>query len=58
MRKTSRKFSKAAKDGACPRCGSKSFTAKRAGGGLLAMGLLAPKTRVRCVTCGWQARRG
>lgn len=58
MKKTNRKFSKAAKNGACPRCGMTQFTAKRAGAGILALGILAPKTRVRCVTCGWSAKRG
>lgn len=37
---------------ACSRCGGTSFTAKRSAKGKLLAGVLAPKTRVKCVTCG------
>lgn len=53
-----RKFSKATASGACPRCGSTSFKAKRSGLGLLAFGLLARKSRVKCEGCGRKFRRG
>jgi hypothetical protein len=42
----------------CPKCGGTQFTAKRSAGGKMGLGLLAPKTRVRCVTCGAQFTRG
>jgi hypothetical protein len=58
LSKTNRRFSRASRDGACPRCGGVSFKAKRSGFGLLSLGLLARKTRVRCETCGYQMRRG
>jgi hypothetical protein len=43
---------------ACPKCGGTNFTAKRSVGGKVGLGLLAPKTRVRCVTCGATFTRG
>lgn len=43
---------------ACPKCGGTSFKAKRSAGGKLGLGLLAPKTRVKCATCGAQYTRG
>jgi DNA-directed RNA polymerase subunit RPC12/RpoP len=43
---------------ACPKCGGTSFKAKRSAGGKMGLGLLAPKTRVKCVTCGAQYTRG
>jgi hypothetical protein len=42
----------------CPKCGGTQFKAKRSAGGKMALGVLAPKTRVRCVTCGTQYTRG
>ena len=42
----------------CPKCGGSQFTAKRSAGGKVGLGLLAPKTRVKCVTCGAQYTRG
>jgi hypothetical protein len=49
----------------CPRCGGAGFQAKRSRGAKLALGvtvgvgaLLAPKTRVKCTTCGTEYRRG
>lgn len=60
LKKTNKKFSKATKatGGRCPKCAGQQFTAKRSGGGILAVGVLAPKSRVRCVTCGFSMRRG
>jgi hypothetical protein len=43
---------------ACPKCGGTQFKAKRSAKGKVAAGLLAPKTQVRCVTCGTTYRRG
>jgi hypothetical protein len=43
---------------ACPKCGGTNFTAKRSAGGKVGFGLLAAKTRVKCVTCGAQYTRG
>jgi DNA-directed RNA polymerase subunit RPC12/RpoP len=43
---------------ACPKCGSTQFKAKRSAGGKVMGGVLAPKTRVRCVACGQQFMRG
>jgi DNA-directed RNA polymerase subunit RPC12/RpoP len=43
---------------ACPKCKGTNFTAKRSAGGKVGLGLLAPKTRVRCVTCGATYTRG
>jgi DNA-directed RNA polymerase subunit RPC12/RpoP len=49
----------------CPKCGGTNFTAKRStkakilGGVTVGVGaLLAPKSRVRCVTCGETFKRG
>ena len=58
VRRTRAKFSEATKDGSCPACGGFSFKAKRSAGGKLAGGVLAPKTRVRCTTCGTEFHRG
>jgi len=50
---------------ACPVCGGMSFKAKRSAGAKVGLGLtlglgalLAPKTRVRCETCGTEYLRG
>jgi hypothetical protein len=49
---------------ACPKCGGTQFKAKRSRGAkvlLSPMAItipLAPKTRVKCVTCGTEYRRG
>ncbi len=43
---------------ACPRCGGTDFTAKRSAKGKVLIGVLAPKTRVRCVACGLMFLRG
>jgi DNA-directed RNA polymerase subunit RPC12/RpoP len=62
------KFSEAADrssgTAACPRCGGTDFTAKRSvkgktvGFGLAGIGgLLAPKSQVKCVTCGEMFKR-
>lgn len=42
----------------CPHCGGTQFTAKRSITGKLAIGVLAPKTRVKCVACGTMFKRG
>ncbi len=42
----------------CPQCGGTSFTARRAVGAYIAVGLLAPKSQVKCVTCGKVFKRG
>ena len=42
----------------CPRCGGTQFTAKRSMAGKLAVGVLAPKSRVKCVACGTMFKRG
>lgn len=41
----------------CTKCGSDSFRAKRSLKGKLALGVLAPKTRVECVVCGKDYKR-
>lgn len=50
---------------ACPRCGGSQFTAKRSNTGkvigfttLGVGGLIAPKSQVKCVTCGAMFKRG
>jgi uncharacterized C2H2 Zn-finger protein len=50
---------------ACPRCGGTQFTAKRSNTGkavgfatLGVGGLIAPKSQVKCVTCGMKFKRG
>ena len=50
---------------ACPKCGGTQFTAKRSSKGKMigfatlgVGGLLAPKSEVKCVTCGTMFRRG
>ncbi len=50
---------------ACPVCGGTTFKAKRSAGAKVGLGLtiglgalLAPKTRVRCETCGTEYLRG
>lgn len=65
-------FSAAVPDGKCPKCGGTQFTAKRSkkgkgvgiaigavtlGLGAVAVGL-APKSQVKCVTCGTMYKRG
>lgn len=59
------RFSDVASDGACPRCGGRSFKAKRSAlgksVGALFGGigiLLAPKSEVRCESCGQTFKRG
>lgn len=52
------KFTDAAPDAICPRCGGTQFTAKRSMAGKLGFGVLAVKSRVRCVTCGLDFKRG
>jgi len=52
------KISTVAQNGACPKCGGSQFKAKRSAMGKLGLGVLAPKTQVRCVTCGTTYRRG
>lgn len=49
----------------CPRCGGTNFKAKRSAAAKVGLGLtiglgalLAPKTRVKCVTCGKEFLRG
>ncbi|MHB9054252.1 MAG: hypothetical protein ACYC5F_09770 [Thermoleophilia bacterium] len=42
----------------CPKCGGTNFTAKRSIKGKMAAGLLAPKSHVKCVTCGKMFKRG
>lgn len=43
----------------CPRCGGASFGAKRSVKGKILGGfLLAPKSRVKCQTCGEVYKRG
>ena len=43
---------------ACPKCGGMQFTAKRSKTGKVGLGVLAPKTQVKCVTCGMMFKRG
>lgn len=43
---------------ACPKCGGTGFKAKRSLMGKVALGVLAPKTRVKCTTCGKEYDRG
>jgi len=50
---------------ACPKCGGTQFTAKRSKKGKLlgittlgVGGLVAPKSQVKCVTCGTMFKRG
>lgn len=50
---------------ACPVCGGTQFKAKRSAEAKIGLGitlgfgaLLAPKTRVKCETCGTEYRRG
>lgn len=42
----------------CPKCNGVSFTAKRSLKGKMMLGVLAPKSRVKCVTCGESFKRG
>lgn len=42
----------------CPKCGGANFTAKRSVKGKMTAGVLAPKSRVKCVTCGETFKRG
>lgn len=49
----------------CPKCGGTQFEAKRSGRGkaigVVTLGVgavLMPKSRVRCVTCGKEFKRG
>lgn len=43
---------------ACPKCGGTQFKAKRSMGGKVMVGVFAPKSHVRCVTCGLEFKRG
>lgn len=43
---------------ACPKCGGTSFKSKRSVKGKLAGGVFAPKSRVKCETCGEVYKRG
>lgn len=59
------KFSTVSSDGRCPRCGGPQFKAKRSKKGKAAgavagvLGILAaPKTQVRCESCGLMFKRG
>lgn len=52
-----RSFSQASDDGRCPRCGGLDFKAKRSVKGKVGLGLLAPKSQVRCVACGLMFKR-
>jgi hypothetical protein len=63
-RQPRKRFSVASLDGSCPRCSGVGFTAKRskkgkAVGALFGgLGILAaPKTQVRCNTCGTMFKR-
>jgi hypothetical protein len=54
-------FTQASTDGACPKCGGTQFTAKRAKKGFVLVGvgaLAAPKSQLKCVTCGTMFKRG
>ena len=58
-------FSAISSDGSCPKCGGSAFKAKRSAMAKVLLvptvgvgTLLAPKSRVRCVTCGTEYRRG
>lgn len=42
---------------ACPSCGGTTFKPKRSKAKFI-FGLLAPRSRVRCVTCGKTYKRG
>jgi hypothetical protein len=45
----------------CPKCGGTQFTAKRAKKGFVLVGvgaLVAPKSQLKCVTCGTMFKRG
>lgn len=53
-----KKFSDVSSNGRCPRCGGTAFKAKRSVKGKVAGGLLAPKTQVKCTTCGLMFKRG
>lgn len=53
-----KKFTSVSKSGACPRCGGTNFKAKRSVKGKVAAGLLAPKTQVKCTSCGLMFKRG
>lgn len=43
---------------ACPKCGGTQFTAKRSNTGKVVVGLIAPKSQVKCVACGLKFKRG
>lgn len=53
-----KKLSKVADAGACPKCGGSQFVPKRSLKGKMAGGVLAPKSRVKCITCGKEYKRG
>ncbi len=38
----------------CKKCGGTNFIRKRSTGGIMVGGLLAPKTRAQCQTCGFK----
>jgi hypothetical protein len=43
---------------ACPGCGGTNFTARRSANGIFVAGVWAPKSQVKCVTCGRVFKRG
>ena len=53
-----KKFSETTQDGKCTKCGGSQFKVKRSRDHKIAMGVLAPKTPLRCITCGTEYRRG
>lgn len=64
-KKFSKATSKAESGGACPKCGGFQFIAKRSKKGktigVVTVGvgaLAAPKSQVKCVSCGKMYRRG
>lgn len=42
----------------CPKCGSTSFKPHRSLKGKVALGVLAPKTKLECLVCKKEFRRG
>ncbi len=43
---------------ACPNCGGTNFKPKRSKAGKIAVGVLAPKSELKCITCGAIFKRG
>lgn len=52
------KLSDVSADGRCPDCGGSQFTAKRSKKGKVLAAFAAPKSQVKCVTCGAMFKRG